>query len=72
MDAHTALGGLWDVFDDQTGLDVVVSIHKSDGVRQLVLPGQQAATTLTSEVEAQIRDWLDNLSNQPTIQNPRA
>jgi hypothetical protein len=51
------------------GLDVVISIHRADGVRQLSLAGQQAASTLTQEVETRILDWLDNLSSQPTVQD---
>jgi len=68
MDGHPDVGGLWDVFDVQMGLDVIVSVHQSDGVRRLTLTGQQAASTLTPEVETRILDWLDNLSSQPTIQ----
>lgn len=69
MDSHRELGGFWDVFDVRMGLDVVISIHRADGVRQLSLAGQQAASTLTQEVETRILDWLDNLSSQPTVQD---
>jgi hypothetical protein len=41
MDSHRELGGFWDVFDVRMGLDVVISIHRADGVRQLSLAGHQ-------------------------------
>jgi hypothetical protein len=69
MDEHREIGGYWDVFDVQMGPDVVIAVHQSDGVRQLSLTGQQAAPTLTPEIEARILDWLNNLSSQPAIQN---
>jgi hypothetical protein len=71
MDGFPEIGGLWDVFDVQMGLDVVVSVHQASGVRQLSLTSQQAIPTLTSEVEARILSWLDHLSSQPTIQDRR-
>jgi hypothetical protein len=54
MDRHPETQGAWEVFDVQVALDIVISIHQSDGVRQLSLTTQQAATTLTPEVEARI------------------
>jgi len=72
MGSRREYGGFWDVFDVQIGLDVVISIHQSDGVRRLSLDGQQAATTLTRDVEARILDWLDNLSSQPVVQDRRS
>lgn len=71
MDAHQEMGGIWDVFDEQLGLDVIVSVNQSAGARQLALPGQQAATSLTPEAETQILDWLDNLASQPRVPDPR-
>ena len=66
MDRHPEVGGLWNVFDVQIGLDVIVSVHQSDGVRRLTLTSQQTAESLTPEVEARILNWLNNLSSQPT------
>ena len=69
MDSHPDVDGIWDVFDVQLGLDVIVSIHQSDGVRRLTLIGEQAAPTLTPEVENRILNWLETLSSQPVVEN---
>jgi len=70
MDGHPKIKGLlYDVFDEQYGLDVVISIHQTDGVRRLTLTGQQVASTLTPEIESRILNWLDNLAAQPVIQH---
>jgi L-rhamnose isomerase len=67
IDAHPAVQGIWDVFEVQLGLDVIISIHQPDGVRRLTLTDQQTAPTLKPEVESRILNWLDNLSSQPTV-----
>ncbi|MGA2136212.1 MAG: hypothetical protein ABSH50_28310 [Bryobacteraceae bacterium] len=66
MDEHPELAyALWDVFDVQGSIDVVVSVHR-DGVRQLSL--KIVESTLTRDHESQILDWLNNLADQPAIQ----
>jgi hypothetical protein len=67
MDEHPELAdGLWDVFDVQGSVDVVISVHR-DGVRQLSL--KFVESVLTRDHECQILDWLNNLPDQPAIQN---
>jgi len=65
--AHDETQGVWGVFEDQLGLDVIVSIHQPDGVRRLTLTSQQAAAVFTGEVQTQISDWLGTLPRQPTV-----
>jgi len=70
MDSHPAevLGiSIWNFFEDQSSLDIVVSIQQADGIRRLTLDGQRSAPALTPAVEDRILNWLDNLSNQPTV-----
>ena len=67
MDSHPEVSGIWDVFDVQSGLDIVVSVHQSDAVRQLTLAGEQTEPTLRPVVERRILEWLENLSSQPVI-----
>jgi len=67
MDEHAGMAyALWDVFDVQGGSDVVVSVHL-DGVRQLSL--KIVESTLTPDQESQILNWLNNLADQPVVQN---
>lgn len=70
MDSHPAEVegiGIWNVFEGESSLDIVVSILQTDGMRRLTLVGQQSAPALTPAVEDRIAIWLDNLSSQPTV-----
>jgi hypothetical protein len=58
-------------FERPPRLDIVISLHHAVGVQRLLLTGQQAAPTLTQEVQTRILDWLDNLSDQPIAENRR-
>jgi hypothetical protein len=66
---HPEMQGIWNVFDVQLGLDVIISIHQSDGVRRLTLKDQQTATVLMPEMKSQITNWLETLPNQPTVRD---
>ncbi len=54
--------GSWTVFDGLSSHDVVIRIHRVDGVRELTLKDQQVQAV----PERRIVDWLDNLSSQST------
>jgi len=69
MDQHPEMQGIWDAFDVQTGLDIVISIHQADGVRRLTLSDQQTVPALSPEAKKRIINWLENLSSQPTVQD---
>ena len=69
MDQHPEMQGIWDAFDVQTGLDIVISIHQADGVRRLTLSDQQKVPALSSEAKKRIINWLENLSSRPTVQD---
>lgn len=60
MDGHPQLEAVWNVFEVRRG-------HQTDGVRRLTLKGQQTARIMTAEVEAEILNWLDTLSQQPLV-----
>jgi hypothetical protein len=69
MQKHPEMQGVWNVFDVQLGLDIIISIHQLDGVRRLTLPHQQTAHTLTPDVESKVINWLETLPDQPTVQD---
>ena len=65
-DAEAQAIGLWNVFDDLSSFDVVISVQLADGKRQLSLEGQQVALVIPA-VEDRILRWLDTLSTQPVV-----
>jgi hypothetical protein len=64
LDSHPAEVeriGSWTVFEGESSLDLVVRIHRVDGVRELALKDQQVQAV----PEHRIVGWLDNLPSQP-------
>ena len=51
--------GIWDAFDVQTGLDIVISIHQADGVRRLTLSDWLRPETLQAINDLIVRAAFD-------------
>jgi hypothetical protein len=68
MDGHTQLEAVWNVCEvHRAPGDVIISIHRTDGVRRLTPKTSKTAQIITPEVAARILNWLDTLSQQPLV-----
>jgi len=59
MDQHPEMQGIWDAFDVQTGLEIVISIHQADGVRRLTLSDWLRPETLQAINDLIVRAAFD-------------
>jgi hypothetical protein len=69
MEAHPEVNnsGVWTVFEDQSGMDIIVWFCGPEGVRTLRLEWELARLYLEASSVSHIEDWLEKLAHQPAI-----
>lgn len=68
MGTHSRASMRWEVYEVQMGLDTVISIEDESLTRRFFLFGPLPNHELSLEDEQRIRDWLENLDEQPIVE----
>jgi hypothetical protein len=69
MEAHPEVknSGTWTVFEDQSGLDIIVWFCGEDGVQTLRLEWELARLYLEAVSLARLEDWLGKIASHAAI-----